>query len=107
MRRRLQTTKLLVATLGVGVVSHLGACGAGTTPETGTQDGGSDVSTSGNLMGASPPDAANQDVVTSGNLMDAAAQDVKNQDVQDQDIVTSGNLMGTLQDASDAADGGG
>jgi hypothetical protein len=113
MRRRLQTTKLLVATLGVGVVSHIGACSSGTTTDTGAKDGGADVSTSGNLMGSLPPDGATLDVVTSGNLMgtlpdasDAGVQDAQDLDVQDLDVVTSGNLMGTLPDA-DAADNGG
>jgi hypothetical protein len=95
MRRRLKTTKILVATIGVGVVSHIAACGGSTSStDNGTKDAASDVlSTSGNLMAP---------------LNDSGSQDVVAPEAGFEDVVTSGNLMAVEAGTPDAeGDAGG
>ena len=112
MRKRITTKKILVASLGVGAVSYVAACGSSdTTPSGGnllppTVDASADVGTDAGAD-AKPvtPDAA-ADVVTSGNLMgppppvdsgsDAKAEDASLTDASaDSDVpdVSVGNLM--------------
>jgi hypothetical protein len=103
MRKRLATRKILVATLGVGAVSYVTACG----------------SNSGNLLPPPPQDAAPeamidgsmQDVVTSGNLMGPPPDTGTGTEASTEEAgmdagmdVTSGNLMAPPPDASN--DGG-
>ncbi|HEY5243602.1 MAG TPA: hypothetical protein VIJ22_19110 [Polyangiaceae bacterium] len=93
MKRRLRTKKILVATLGVGAVSYVMACG-------------SMESTSGNLV---PPNLdssvgdSRQDVVSSGNLMAPEAGPESGGDTGP-DVSSSGNLMAP-EAGQDAADG--
>lgn len=78
MRRRLPTKKILIAAVGVGVVSYVVACGE-TQSSSGNLvapvDGGQldakddQFSSSGNLVAPPPIDAADEDVSTSGNLV--------------------------------------
>ncbi len=125
MKRRLVTKKVLVATLGVGAVSYVVACSSSQPVsgnlmppqgDSGSEDAGADVSSSGNLM--APPDSgpadtgsadAGADVSTSGNLM--APPDSGPADAG-ADVSTSGNLMappdsGSGDASSDASDDGG
>jgi hypothetical protein len=78
MKRRLITKKVLVATLGVGAVSYVAACG---------------------LVESGNP--------TSGNLMaqdfDSSTQDARSgQDAQDDTFASSGNLMSPPDTGTDA-----
>jgi hypothetical protein len=78
MKRRLITKKVLVATLGVGAVSYVAACGM---VESGNP-------TSGNLMA--------QD-------FDSSTQDAHNAlDAQDDTFASSGNLMSPPDTGTDA-----
>ena len=82
MRKKLNVKKILVASIGVGVVSYAVACRTETSgnlvaPEDTGTDAADDVSTSGNLVApedTGPPDT-NPDVSTSGNLMAPDASD--------------------------------
>ena len=84
MRKRLATKKILIASLGVGAVSYVAACGSSSvTPG------------SGNLL---PPTAVDSGSDAAPVIPDAAP-----------DVVTSGNLMApTIDSGSDASheDGG-
>ena len=95
MKRRIQTKKVLVASIGVAVVSYAAACsngGSGTlTDDGGAADAKTDVPTSGNLM---PPneDAAKSDGKTSS--------DTGTPDALLEDVSSSGNLVPPPDDAS-------
>jgi hypothetical protein len=102
MRKRLSPKKILVASLGIGAVSYVTACG------------GESRTSGGNLMppqddagqadAAKPADAGPDVIITGGNLMpvqldsgkdsaaDAGAGDAEVLD-SGADVVTSGNLV--------------
>jgi len=103
MRKRLTPKKILVASLGIGAVSYVAACG-----------GESSRTSGGNLMppqddagqaDASPLDAgADVHIVTGGNLMPAPVDSGKDAEPADAggdgavldagaDVVTIGNLV--------------
>jgi hypothetical protein len=92
MKRRIQTKKVLVASIGVAVVSYAVACsdgGSGSlTDDGGVADAKSDVPTSGNLM--PPKDATSTDVQSDTSTPDALFEDVS----------SSGNLVPPPDDAS-------
>jgi hypothetical protein len=102
MRKRVATKKILLASLGVGAVSYIAACGSSNTPASGnlvppsldasadanpvTQDAAPDVVTSGNLMGPPPVDSGTDASAEDASLTDGSS---------DADVaeVSVGNLM--------------
>ncbi len=98
MTRRLPTKKILVATIGVGAVSYVFACGGSTSSSTGTgKDGGGGV-----------VDSSTDQIVSSGNLMapqpDSSSADVGSIDVVESEVISTG---GNLMPPTDAGHGGG
>jgi hypothetical protein len=99
MKKRLTTRKILAASLGIGAVSYVVACGGATSSSNG-QDAGPDGFTSGNLMPAQVDAGVDAYHPTSGNLMgypidsgtETSTVEAGEQDARP-DVVTSGNLM--------------